>query len=190
MRYIWTIAAVLVLSVFACNGTPSSPSGTAQLSVRLTDSPYSDAKAVLVTFSNISAHRSESDWTPVPFAGGATTRTCDLKKLEGADDVLGSVAVPVGKYTGVRVTVNAAALYFDNPSTGPACATTMTEPAGAKANLQVPSGEVLLNRPFDIVVAIPLTVLLDFHGDQSIHETTPGNYSMTPVITVVGVSVQ
>ena len=32
------------------------------------DSPFSDAGAVLVTFRGVRAHRSESDWAPVPFA--------------------------------------------------------------------------------------------------------------------------
>jgi hypothetical protein len=31
------------------------------------DSPFADAKAVLVTFSSVRAHRSDSDWTVVPF---------------------------------------------------------------------------------------------------------------------------
>jgi hypothetical protein len=181
---------VLSLSIAACSESPVAPSGSAQLSVRLTDSPYSDAKAVLVTFSNISAHRTDTDWTPVPFAGGATTRTCDLKKLEGSEDVLGSVALPVGKYTMVKLTVDRAALYFDNPSVGPACAPTMAEPPGAMSALQIPSGEVKLNRPFDIVLAVPITMLLDFDGDQSIHQTGNGTYMMNPVVSVVGVSVQ
>jgi hypothetical protein len=32
-----------------------------------------DAKAVLVTFSSVRAHRSDSDWTVVPFINAATS---------------------------------------------------------------------------------------------------------------------
>ena len=45
------IAAVSLLTV-ACSGSPTGPtqSGSATLNVRITDSPFEDAKAVLVTF--------------------------------------------------------------------------------------------------------------------------------------------
>jgi hypothetical protein len=55
----------------------------------LKDSPFSDAKALLVTFSEVNVHASGADWITVPFAAGASSRTCDLKKLETAQDVLG-----------------------------------------------------------------------------------------------------
>jgi hypothetical protein len=40
----------------ACGGSPSGPSGSAGLNPRITDSPYSDAKAVLVTLSGVRIH--------------------------------------------------------------------------------------------------------------------------------------
>jgi hypothetical protein len=52
----------------------------------LKDSPFSDAKALLVTFSEINIHASGANWVAVPFAAGASSRTCDLKKLETARD--------------------------------------------------------------------------------------------------------
>jgi hypothetical protein len=33
-------------------------------------------------------------------------------------------------------------------------------------------------------------MLLDFDGDQSIHQTGNGTYMMNPVVSVVGVSIQ
>ena len=80
--------AAIALGTFACDDSPSSPSGqAATFNLRITDSPFSDARAVLVTFSEVTAHRSESAWTTVPFAGGAASRTCDLQKLEGSVDI-------------------------------------------------------------------------------------------------------
>lgn len=180
---------VLALSALACGGGPTMPSGTAMLNVRLTDSPFTDADAVLVTFSTIRAHRSDSDWTTVPFADGETSRTCDLKKLEnGAEDVLGSGPLPIGKYTQVRLVVDHAEIYFDNPSTGPACAPSITAPQGPMANLQIPSGEVKLNRGFELALNVPITMRLDFDGDSSIHLTGSGIYMMSPVIAVLSVT--
>ena len=169
MRYLALMCGVVAIAVAAAcsdNNSPSAPSaGTGTLSVRLTDSPFSDAKAVLVTFSSVRAHRTDSDWTTVPFAGGAGSRTCDLKKLQGPSDVLGTGPLPAGSYTQVRLVVQSAALYFDNPSSGPACAPSVPIPAGANAPLEIPSGEVKLNRGFELKEGANMNMLLDFDGD-------------------------
>jgi hypothetical protein len=155
----------------------------------MTDSPFSDAKAMLVTFSEVSVHRSEGDgWTRLPFADGAALRTCDLKKLEsGREDVLGVGDLESGHYTQIRLTVARARLYFDNAATGSACAAVIAAPPGREADLEIPSGEVKLNREFEITSSDARTILLDFDGDKSIHETGNGRYKMSPVIGVVSV---
>ena len=187
------IAAIVgcTLSVLACSGSPTDPSGpTGRFSLMLKDSPFSDAKAVLVTFSAVTAHRdAETDFTPVPFAGGATARTCDLKKLqaETSQDTLGVGNLPAGHYTQVRLLVSSATIYFDNAASGGPCAAAITAPGGRNAPLEIPSGEVKLNRPFDVAAAGATKMLLDFDGDQSIHQTGNGRYMMRPVITVESV---
>ena len=159
--------------------------------MKLTDGPFSDAQSVLVTFSSVSAHRSGSAFSTIPFAGGATSRTCDLKKLEnGAEDILGTEGVPAGDYTQVRLLVASAVLYFDSPSVGPACAPSIPVPAGRNASVTIPSGDIRLNRPFTLTANTATTILLDFDGDRSIRETSAGVYSMTPVVTVVSVQQQ
>ena len=181
-----------VAGSYACSDNPASPSDSGTLRLMITDSPYSDAKSVLVTFSEVSAHVSSSESggrTNLKFASDATSRTCDLKKLEQAQDVLGVGALPAGHYTMIRLVVSRAALYFDNalPADAPACAATVTPPAGRSANLVIPSGEVKLNREFDVPETGATTILLDFDGDRSIHEQGNGVFRMTPVIAVVSV---
>jgi hypothetical protein len=216
-------AAALAAGALACSGgdtpvTPGTPSNTASptsgagggggttsssagaLSIYLTDSPFSDAKALLVTFSEVSVHNATTgEWTTLPFAGGSS-RTCDLKKLNGPTDVLGVGSLPAGKYTQVRLNVASAAIYFDNASTGAACAAQITEPAGKNAPVEIPSGEVKLNNEFTVATT-GTTMLLDFDGDQSVRQTGGGNgngngngngtttakFMMTPVIRVVSV---
>lgn len=200
MRWITTLTAAtaVALATYACSSnSPTAPSGSGTLNLRITDSPFSDADAVLVTFSEVTAHRSDStsadSWSRVPFAaaeaGGTapTSRTCDLKKLETAQDVLGVGTLPAGQYTMLRLVVSSAALYFDNPSTGPACAPTIAEPAGRKETLTIPSGEVKLNRQFTVPEAGSTTILVDFDGDRSIVLTGNNTYRMTPVINIVSV---
>ena len=181
-------AISLVTGVVACS-SPSSPSGSGStLNVMLKDSPYSDAKALLVTFSEVSAHVSGAGgFSVLPFSGGGTSRTCDLKKLTTAQDILGTGTLAAGHYTQVRLVVTSAVLYFDNASTGAACAASIPVPAGNSAQVSVSSGDVKLNREFDVSSSGATTILVDFDGDQSVHAQGNGQYNMTPVISVVSV---
>lgn len=187
MRRLWLSSViVLALAFAACDRDATGPSAT--VSVRIQDSPFADAQAVLVTFSEVSAHRSgEGGFTPIPFSPASTARTCDLKKLEGAQDVLGAGALAEGHYTQIRLVVTQASLYFENPSVGPACDAAIAPPAGRSASVEVPSGEVKLNRDFDVSSAGATTITLDFEGDKSIHETGNGRFMMSPVISIVSV---
>jgi hypothetical protein len=185
-KFALVIAAALTVS--ACGDSATGPSGApSSLTVLLKDSPFSDAKSLLVTFSEVSAHKSDGEWATLPFSGGASSRTCDIKKLVDAQDVLGTGPLTPGRYTMIRLVVTSAALYFDNAAAGPACAPTVAIPAGRSANVEVPSGTVRLNREFDLTSTTATTVLLDFDGDKSVHETGNGRFMMTPVIGVVSV---
>jgi Domain of unknown function (DUF4382) len=197
MRYILAFTCAAALASFACGeSSPSGPSaGTGTLNMRLTDSPFSDAKAVLVTFSEVSAHREDSEWATVPFpadAGGAAVaeRTCDLKKLNGPIDILGGGLLTAGHYTQVRLVVKKATVYFDVAPDAAAPACTAAAPvltSTNKADLTIPSGEVKLNRGFDLAADGTTTIVLDFDGDKSIHQTGNGTYMMSPVVGVKSV---
>jgi Domain of unknown function (DUF4382) len=185
--------ALLVVAAFmtsaACSSSPSSPSGAGStLNIMLKDSPFSDAKALLVTFSEVSAHVSGTGgFTPIPFSGGATSRTCDLKKLAAATDVLGTGSLTAGHYTQIRLTVSSAILDFDSASSGAACQASITPAGKNTANITIPSGQLILNREFDVTQSGATTITLDFDGDQSVHSQGNGQYNMTPVISVVSV---
>jgi hypothetical protein len=167
------------------------------LTVMLKDSPFGDARALLVTFSEVNVHAAGGDWITVPFAAAAGSRTCDLKKLEAAQDILGVGQLPAGHYTQLRLVVSSAAIYLQNASNGPACAPTIAAPGGTSASVDIPSGELKLNREFDLAASGGTTILLDFDGDQSLKLTGSGNgnghgndggkYLMTPVIGIVSV---
>jgi hypothetical protein len=191
MRVFPVIAAAVCAISLGCGGSDTGPSGaTGTMRMMLKDSPFSDAKSLLVTFSAVNAHKSdttESTWATIPFAASATTRTCDLKKLQTAQDVLGTGPLATGHYTMVRLVVSSAVIYFDNAATGDACAPTIAAPAGRSANVTIPSGEVKLNREFDVSSGTTTTMLLDFDGDKSVRETGNGQFMMSPVIGVTSV---
>jgi hypothetical protein len=189
MRPIRLLFLGLFMSIWvACGGGSTSPSGSNTLTVMLKDSPFTDAKALLVTFSIVSAHMSGGNFITVPFSGGATSRTCDLKRLTGAQDLLGTGALTAGHYTQIRLIVSSATIYFDNPSASATpCATTIAAPSGRTATVTIPSGQIDLNREFDVTSTTTTTITLDFDGDQSVKDTGNGTFLMTPVITIVSV---
>ena len=168
-------------------GGTGSGAGSGTLTVNLTDSPFSEAKAVLVTFSEVQVHHSGSGWITVPFASGNPSRTCDLKKLAGVQDVLGVGSLPSGHYTQIRLVITQSTLYFDNPSGASACGAIILSPLGQNAPLEISSGEIKLNREFDLAAGGSTSMLLDLDGDKSIHKTGNDRYLMNPVISVVNV---
>lgn len=188
------------------SGGGGTTSGSGRLTVGITDTPFADAKAVLITFDNISVHRSGAGWEDVEFANAETERTCDLKKLEGPTDVLGSEMLPAGHYTQIRLNVKKATIHFDNESTSTtACAPSITVLGTQFTEVQVSSGEVKLNREFTLDPGAVVNMLLDFDGDKSIRQqggggrgnggggtSAPedGSYSLQPVVSIISVSAQ
>ena len=184
MRWPLVLALAAAVTASACGGSDTSPSGSGTLRVMLKDSPFTDAKALLVTFSEVDVHKSDTSdgsWTKVKGA----ERTCDLKRLETSTAALGADTLTSGHYTQIRFVVTKAVVYFDNGTQGDACAA--SEPAGAKADVTIPSGEVKLNREFDVPSGGATTVTIDFDGDKSVHQTGSGQYMMSPVISIVSV---
>jgi hypothetical protein len=185
MRNWIPVLGVVVLVGASCSG----PSGqTGSLTVNLKDGPYADARAMLVTFSGVSAHHADEEWQTLTFAGSVPTLTCDLKRLVNVFDVLGTGQLLAGHYTQIRVVVQSAALYSSpTPETAAPCAQTMTPPDGLIGALEIPSGEVKLNRQFTIPEGGATKILLDFDGDRSVNAMGNGRFSMTPVISIVSV---
>ena len=147
MRWISMAILSCVLGSIACTSSPTSPSSTnGNFKLMLKDSPFSDAKALLITFTDVSAHR-DGDGGFAPLGTGQ--RTCDLKKLQASQDVLGAGTIQPGHYTQIRLMVSRAVIYFDNASTGAACAPAIAAPAGRSSVVDIPSGDKL-NREFDV----------------------------------------
>ncbi len=178
---------------------PAGPAGSGTLAVKITDSPFSDAKALLVTFSAVTAHTTDDNWVTLPFKDLGSSRTCDLKRLEGGvEDVLGITTLAAGHYTQLRLTVSSAKIYFrSKTSDATACAPSMTlvpEPPTAPgtapeagASVDIPSGIVKLVHQFEVKAATTTTILLDFDGDKSVNQTGNGAYKMMPVIKILSV---
>ena len=148
----------------------------------------SDAKALLVTFSG--SHGSPG-WGGRFFQAAVWRRNrhvadVDLKKLVDRQDLLGVGTLPAGHYTQVRLVVSAPRSTSRNASTVPMRDLDHCAEAGRSA-LEITSGEVRLNRQFDVGDSGATTMLIDFDGDRSVTETGNGRFRMTPVIGIVSV---
>jgi hypothetical protein len=184
MRWPLIFALTAVVGTSAC-GSGTGPSGSGTLRMMIKDSPFRDAKALLVTFSQVDVHRSDSpdgSWEHVM----GVERTCDLKRLETSVDALGAGTLTSGHYTQIRFLVTKAVVYFDNGTTE-ANACSVAAPVGESAPVTIPSGEVKLNRAFEVPEGGATTVTIDFDGEKSVHQTGSGQYMMSPVINVVSV---
>ena len=189
MRWPLVLALTAAIATSAC-GSGTGPSGSGTLRMMIKDSPFQEAKALLVTFSEVDVHKSDTpdgSWTKLI----GVERTCDLKRLETSPDALGAGTLTSGHYTQIRLVVSRAVVYFDNPTTSvDACKVTPPDspvPTGGFAAVTIPSGEVKLNREFEVPDAGATTVTIDFDGEKSVHQTGSGQYMMSPVISVVSV---
>jgi Domain of unknown function (DUF4382) len=186
---LWIASGVGAALVLACGRTPGTPTTSSTVAVMITDSPFTDARALLVTFSEVSAHSSGGGWVTVPFSGGATSRTCDLTRLmNNAQDVLGVGALAPGHYTDLRLTVSSATIYFQTTTTGPtACANQVALSSSTETGtpVTVSSGQLQFNRQFDLDSGpSPTEILLDFNGNASVVALGNGAYRMTPVVAI------
>jgi hypothetical protein len=101
---------------------------------------------------------------------------------------LGAGPMTAGHYTQIRLIVSSAVIYLDNPSVSASpCAAAIAAPSGRSSPVTIPSGQVDLNREFDVKTSNTTTITLDFDGDQSVKETGNGTFQLAPVITVVSV---
>lgn len=197
------LAILVVVMVSACGSGPSAPSETptssgppsptattGTVNVRITDSPYGSAKAVLITFSEVSILRDGGSWTRVPFPDGtATTWTCDLKKLQnGAQDLLAAGTMPIGGYSMTRLRIQSARIYFDNVGVSDTpCARTIPPPAGLVYDIAITEAQPQVNGSYPSAAGAATTLLIDFDGDASITSPGAGTYFMNPVIRLVSV---
>ena len=205
MRAKAIVAGIAILSMIGCGGgSPTEPSGGGSsgsgsgsnsgsggmFNVRITDNPFGSARAVLVTFNEVAARDAGGNWRRIAFASGASTRTCDLKKLQnGNQDLIAASTMSPGSYTHIRLTVQSAKIFFDFGSTSPTpCATTIAEPAGAVFPLRLAPATGEVNGTYTVSTDGSLNVLLDFDAEASIKDQGGQVYDLTPTLRLLSVS--
>lgn len=146
------------------------------LALSLTDAPLENVEALEVTITDIAVHTAGGQMaetnTTAPLAGwnviSEETQTFDLIEIKDTTVPLGTSDLPIGKYTQVRLTVESATATID----------------GEEYDVNVPSGVIKLNHPFDILAGVTTSLTLDFDAEQSLTETGNG-YNLKPTIKIV-----
>lgn len=202
MRLKSVLAGVAILSMIGCGGgSPTEPSGGGTsgsgsnsgsggtFNVRITDSPFGGAKAVLIVFSEAAARDAGGTWRKIAFNGGTATRTCDLKKLtNGNQDLLATGSIAPGSYTHIRLTVQSAKIFFDYGTTSTPCAATIAEPAGAVFPLRLSPATGEVNGTYTVTTDGTLNALIDFDADASIKDQGGNVYDLVPTLRLISVS--
>jgi hypothetical protein len=144
---------------------------------------------VLVTFSRVRVYRgSPTNLSDVPLSGGGGQYTCDLKKLSSSDGEIAVGNLPSGAYSQVGIVIQRVTVHIDNPTANAPCAPSIPEPGGRSATLAAPAGEIPVPHNFDVKATGDTVLRLNFNTEQSIRVTGENTFSLTPVITVLGVS--
>jgi hypothetical protein len=163
------LSAVVILSIFSCK-----KEGDATIQIRLTDGP-ADYEAVNIEILSAKMHTSsdtadQSGWQNLPITAGVY----DLLKLSnGLDTLLGSMSLPAGFVSQIRLTLG------DNNS---------INDAGVVYPLEIKSGDkdqlkIKVNQ--NIEAGESYSFLIDFDAGKSIKESGNNKYKLKPVVRLV-----
>ncbi|MGZ8303500.1 MAG: DUF4382 domain-containing protein [Telluria sp.] len=165
------------------NPTPTTTMGT--LAVSMTDAPACGFDAVNVTVSKVRIHQdgaaadTASGWSDIVLSPARKINLLNL--TNGVLEALGTTSLPAGKYTQMRLVLDA--------NTGAGMANTVV-PTGTttEKTLDTPSAVqsgIKLNGQFDVVAGQRTDVVLDFDACKSVLTKGNGKYALKPVVKII-----
>ena len=107
----------------------------------------------------------ESKWITIDLSDDATT--FDLLEIKGIEQYLGASEVAIGKYTQVRLVVDTIQVSLGE---------------GELQDATVPSNELKIVRPFDVIAGETTALILDFDADRMVTVTGSGDIIVKPVV--------
>jgi hypothetical protein len=147
--------------------------GTGTLVLMITDDPSDlNITEALVTMSEVRVHYAginqsgeNGSWITIV----NQSQTFDLVQLMNVTELFGTANLSAGWYTQIRLMVDQALVTID----------------GIQYDLEIPSKNVKLIRPFRVLDNETTTLTLDFDVHESVHETGSGEYIFNPTIKVI-----
>lgn len=204
-RILFIFIGVTLLATMALAGCAPTPApspkpvaGTGTLTVLVTDAPPKDeVTSIMVTASKLEIHRAvaeqerqqiqtgdnqtdnqtreqqqvqqgEGEWITIDIAEAA--RSFDLLKVKGVEQLFATGQVAAGKYTQVRLIIDKIEVALGGGELKPA---------------KVPSGELKLVQPFDVLPSENTTIVLDFDADKSVNITGKDDIMVKPVVKLI-----
>jgi len=140
------IMIVFLLLLLASFGCAKEPTGTVE--VRVTDAPQVRASSIIITADNVEVHQADGGWMSVV----KETKEFDLMQIQGREEILGEKELGVGRYTQLRVKVSDVRVTID----------------GQERVAKIPSSELKLIRPFEVIEGQTTVLTLDFDASESI----------------------
>lgn len=155
-------------------------SGSGVLVLQITDAPSDlNISKALVNISNVQVHRadfgsddndsedneSDAGW----FTIVNESQTFDLIQLIDVKEVFDEEELRAGWYTQIRLVVDRALVTID----------------GIEYDLHIPSKNVKLISPFEVIENETTTLTLDFDVYESIHQSGNDKYIMNPTIKII-----
>ncbi|MFC2005437.1 DUF4382 domain-containing protein [Chloroflexota bacterium] len=180
------ILVILALATGACiqPTPPVVPEGNGTISVYVTDDPADgEVTGIVVTLSEVQVHmvlfeqeQSATDnqlqddggkWVTIDTGDDATF---DLLQIEGVEQFLGKSEVEAAKYTQVRLIIDKVQVSLGS---------------GELTDTILPSGELKLVRPFDVMAGEAIALIIDFEADKMVTVTRAGNITVKPVVKLI-----
>jgi hypothetical protein len=176
------VAIAIALLAAACSGDPTSsgdnvgPTATATsgpetgtLDVRVTDQPDPDITAIVITAEKVQVHKAGGD-----DEGGWITVvegefSFDLLKVISKEESIGVGELEPGMYTQTRITV------LDVQVTK----------GGEQLTAEVPSGELKLVGPLEVIAGETTILTLDFNAERSIVEAGGRRLIFRPTVKLL-----
>lgn len=186
-----TTTVFAAAALVACGGggtsvpTPTPGPAMGTLKASLTDAPACGFDEVNITVSKVRVHQSaaagETDggWTDIAVP---STPINLLNLTNGVLATLGTVTLPAGKYTQIRLVLDA--------NTGNNMANNVIPTGGTKQNLDTPSAVqsgIKLNGQFEVLAGQQADIVLDFDACKSVLTKGNGKYALKPVIKMIPV---
>lgn len=147
--------------------------GTGSLVLLITDDPSDlNITEALVTMSEVRVHyaginQSSENGSWITIVN--QSQTFDLIQLMNVTELFGSANLSAGWYTQIRLMVDQALVTID----------------GVQYDLEIPSNNVKLIKPFKVLSNETTTLILDFDVHESVHETGNDKYIFNPTIKVI-----
>ena len=164
--------------------TPTStPDNIGTLQVYVTDAPpREEVTSIMVTVSEVQVHIAQAEqeqpdsdneteeqnggkWIAIGLSGNATV--FDLIEIKGIEQFLGTNEVTAGKYTQVRLVVDNIQVALGS---------------GDLQDAEVPSKELKIVRPFNVIAGETTALVLDFEADKMVTVTGAGKIIVKPVV--------